>query len=120
MKIIVKFLLATIVVLQFGCKKESPSQPDNGPAIQNKAVIEGTVFYFVGGGTVELMYPPGFTLLASRWIVAPSDSIGMVYLIGMVDSSYIDKRVRASGTVVKYTILKSCPEFFCADIGFAC
>ena len=63
-------------------------------------IIEGTVFYFMGGGTVEMPYPPGYRLLYAHWVTPSSDSAsGPVYLEGTVDSSFVDKHVRVVGQV---------------------
>ena len=61
--------------------------------------LEGTVFYFVGGGTVEMPYPPGYQLLYAHWVTQTSDSnAGPVYLNGIDDSSLVNKHVRVTGT----------------------
>ncbi len=86
----------------FGCKRElqTPTQPTEDNR-QSEVTIEGTVFYFVGGGTVEMPFPEGFQLINCKWIspIAESDSGFSVYISGNIDSSYINKRIKALGTI---------------------
>lgn len=93
------FMLVSI----WGCSRESGS-PTNADTAA--VTVEGTVSYFVGGGTREMPYPPGFTLLYAQWIVSPPDSMsGRLYLVGKVDSSFIGKQVRATGEVQRITLI---------------
>ena len=67
------------------------------------STIEGIVKYKAhAGGTREAFYPSGFILTDYQWIVsAPRKNPSVLYLIGAVDSSLIDRRVRIEG---EYTI----------------
>lgn len=100
-----------------GCSHELTSPPTNVNSAPS--TVEGTVEYFVGGGTVEMSYPPGFILISAQWITPPPDSTyGRVYLVGRVDSSYIGKLVRATGKVEKVLLTGSPPsyKYYCLDI----
>jgi hypothetical protein len=91
-----------ILLLLAGCKNE-PTTPTNGYSSVNPTtvIVEGTAFYFVGGGTVEHLFPPGYQLISSKWI-SPStkpDTGFSIYLSSSIDSSYLNRRVRAFGTL---------------------
>jgi hypothetical protein len=63
-----------------------------------ESVIEGTVGYIHGGGTMEINYSPGFVLNNYRWISnGLGNSESVLYLQGFADSSYLNKRVRLIG-----------------------
>jgi len=55
MKISLIFFI--IIFFSYGCKKGAQilTEPINNGTIE--ATIEGKLFYFVGGGTVEMPYP---------------------------------------------------------------
>lgn len=92
------FLLALVLVLS-GC-----SQQLTTPA--KESIIEGTVKYLPGNGAEEVWIPPGFILNDYQWITTPIDSTnhGFIYLMGRVDSSYLDKHIRVVGKVSPSTI----------------
>lgn len=100
MKILAVFTL--VVLMQTGCKNE-PTTPKNDHSSVNPTpvIVEGTAFYFVGGGTVEHQFPAGYQLISSKWISpsTKSDTGFSVYLSTLIDSSYLNRRVRAFGTL---------------------
>jgi hypothetical protein len=101
------FLILVAVCVK--CSNESKSPTSATPTV---STIEGTVIYFEGGGTVEMIYPPGFILINYQWITPPPDSsYGMIYLVDKVDSSYIDKHVRVVGKAEKITLTGSPPSY---------
>jgi hypothetical protein len=94
-----KHLLFSIVLsfLALSCTKTTTA-PVTAPSVGQSETIEGTVFYFVGGGTVEMPYPAGYRLLYAHWVTqSPDSSAGPVYLNGIVDSSFVNKHVRVTG-----------------------
>ena len=96
--IILSFILSLLALC---CTKTTttPTTAPTAPSISQPETIEGTVFYFVGGGTVEMPYPPGYQLLYAHWVTQTSDSnAGPVYLNGIDDSSLVNKHVRVTGT----------------------
>ena len=79
--------LFIVGLLLIGC-----SGPPTTPS--EESVIEGTVIFFPGGGALEIQHLPGFILYDYQWITPPPDSThGFIYLLGRVDSSYINKHV---------------------------
>jgi hypothetical protein len=101
-----------VLFLFFGCKKNASESTDNHPiATPASPNVEGTVFYFVGGGTVEMIYPPGFRLQNYHWFNQNPDSALPVYVSGAIDSSYIDKFVRVYGTYRKTTMNGDLPGY---------
>jgi hypothetical protein len=116
-----KILSIASFFLIAGCKKDTVLPIDNNsPPINNSSVVEGTVFYFEGGGTVEMPYPPGFRIMYTQWITQTADSALPVYLSGSVDSSYIDKRVRAIGTTQKITLHGSPSSYIYSILEMKC
>ncbi len=102
-------LLIVLGIVLCGCQPKSIVGP---AAEQTKAIVQGTIVYFEGGGTVEMIYPPGFILMSAQWISPPPDSsYGMIYLEGLVDSSYIDKHVRALGTAARSVLTGPGPGY---------
>ena len=95
-------VFALIVSQLSGCKNE-PASPANDSSSVNPStvIVEGASFYFGGGGTVEHQYPPGYKLMNCKWI-SPStrtDTGFSVYLSSSLDSSYLNRRIRAFGTL---------------------
>jgi hypothetical protein len=86
-----KGLFILIILIFVGCKDQSTG-PDNNET-NGKVVVEGTVYHFMGSGK----YPPGFQLVGCKWITACVDTDTYPYISGIVDSSYINKDVRAIG-----------------------
>lgn len=100
-----KIVCALTILFFVGCKKDTvTSVDDNLPLATRSSIIEGTVYYCEGGGTVEMPYPEGFRMKSIQWITQTADSALPVYLSGAVDSSYVNKHVRAFGTVQKKTL----------------
>ncbi len=98
-----------LVFVCTGCSREStsPTSPTS-----NTSTIEGTVVYFEGGGTVEMPYPAGFILTNYQWITSPPDSsYGRIYLLGKVDTSFINKRVHVVGTASIEHLTGSPPSY---------
>ncbi len=103
------FSLMVFGIVLCGCQAKSVVEP---AAVQTKAIVRGTVFHFEGGGTVEMTYPPGFILMNPQWISQPPDSsYGRIYLEGVVDSSYIGKRVRALGLATRSVLTGNPPSY---------
>jgi|GEM_PF-4513692 len=101
-----KTLLLLLLLALISCKS-NPTNPGSAPI---PITVEGTVYYFGGGGTVELQYPAGFRLTDCKWINSPGDSNAQPYISGIVDSSYIDKQIRVVGlldTVTFYQQLET-------------
>ena len=95
-------VFTVLVSLLAGCKNE-PTTPKSGSSslTPTTAVVEGTASYFVGGGTVEHQFPAGYRLIGSKWI-SPSTKLDTgfsIYLSSSIDSSYLNRRVRAFGTL---------------------
>ena len=91
-----------MVLMLMGCEKESTAPKDvSSSANSSLVIVEGTAIYFVGGGTVEHIFPAGYMLIGSEWISPSnrSDSGFSVYLSVSMDSSYLNRRVRAFGTL---------------------
>jgi len=102
-------LFSIIMFVCSGCSHESP--PPTSPT-SNTSTIEGTVTYFAGGGTVEMPYPEGFVMMNCQWITSPPDSsYERIYLVGKVDSSFIDKHVHVVGTVLREELTGSPPLY---------
>jgi hypothetical protein len=98
---------ASIVAIMFalifsGCTTQ-PTTPkyDYSPPAPASVAAEGTIVYFVGGGTVEEFRPAGYQLIQTKWISgsANSDTGHAIYLSGQIDSSNIGRRARAFGTL---------------------
>jgi len=91
--------LFIVGLLLLGCSGQ-PTTPSE------ESIIEGTVKYFPGGGTIGMPFPLVFILTDYQWITAPSWLVSPfpsdllhhvypgIYLKGIVDSSYFDKRVK--------------------------
>lgn len=105
MKALRTVLFVNLSLIWLGCSN-NPTSPGN----LGKVTVEGTVQYFVGGGTVEMPYPPGFILVDVRWITAPVCGGGF-YLAGKVDSSFIGKSVRATGKLDTVSLTGSPPSY---------
>ncbi len=92
------------IVFFSGCVNGSSTQTSNSePQIATTPVAEGTVYYFSGGGTREMPYPPGFQLADIYWISPPTDRQNQVYLSGVVSSTHVNRRVRVFGSVTTVT-----------------
>ncbi len=103
----ISFAIITSALL-LGCHPESINQP----ADHAKSIVQGTISYFEGGGTVEMIYPPGFILMSPQWITQPPDSpYGRIYLAGIVDSSAVGRHVRAVGTASRTILTGSPPSY---------
>ena len=93
----------TLIVSQLaGCKNESTTPTNASSSVNSSTVIvEGIAFYFSGGGTVEHPYPPGYKLMSCKWISPSSkpDTGFSIYLSSSLNSSYLNRRVRAFGTL---------------------
>ncbi len=93
------------LVLCSGCAKEiaSPNAPlgSRSPTVEASVIVEGTVFYFEGGGTRESQWPPGYQLVHSRWVYPLSrpDTGFAIYLSDPMLTSYVGERARAYGTL---------------------
>jgi hypothetical protein len=95
-KSIIVFVFA---LLASGCTNESTNPIKlHSPT---KVIVEGSVYYFVGGGTVEIQLPEGYQLRNSKWISpsTKSDTGFSIYLSGSIDPSYLNKRGQAFGTL---------------------
>jgi len=90
------FLVLVLLMSSVNCQKASVT-PTETPAI-----AQGTLVYFEGGGTTEIMYPPGYILMNCHWIDQDRDSSGRLYLDWTVDSAYINKFVEVQGTLTYY------------------
>jgi len=90
---------------------DRPSAGTNFNEIENdESLIEGTVAYLdgSGGGTMEIFYPAGFILKDYLWVFNnPNYSAQVLYLIGSIDKSYINRRVKIVG---KYQIPRKNPN----------
>ena len=85
-----------------GCGHQTTTQKFNNSVGNNaKVTVEGVAIYFEGGGTVEHQFPPGFQLIECKWISLPSklESKYFTYLSGSIDTIYLNRRVRAVGTL---------------------
>jgi hypothetical protein len=87
-------LIATTAAFLLSCSKPTEVQSDG-------AKLDATVGYFLSevavGGELD---PSGFTLVDRRWYSdEPSYSYHRVYAAGMIDSSYLQKRVSIAGRV---------------------
>ncbi len=93
------FTVLFLTVALLGCDKQSTNS-------LSPSILEGTVKHLPGGGTVEDHFEmPGFVLTEYQWITPPPDSThGLIYLIGKVDTSYINKDVRVAGKVISSTL----------------
>lgn len=93
-------IIIIFVLLTWGCSKEQITPPNYNPSFKNTPVIvDGTIFYFEGGGTVEMQLPAGIQLIHSRWILpsAKSDTGFSIYLSGTINASYFNKQIRVFG-----------------------
>lgn len=95
MKICVIVILFSL--LSQGCTNE-PTIPLKLHS-PSKVIVEGTVFYFVGGGTAEIQFPSGYQLINSKWLPPStwSDTGFSIYLSGSIGSSFLNKHARAFG-----------------------
>ncbi len=104
--ICVVFLLAFIT---FSCADMLPTEvspygtrPSGGVAQVSRqhVVVDGTLFYFAGGGTVEIMYPPGYILRDPKWI-SPSGGAAdfPLFVSGNLDTAFTGDSVRVYGVV---------------------
>ncbi len=74
-------------------------QQDAEVGSPNRSSVEGIVEYVEGGGTREAYYPEGFVLTRCDWIRNAPRYSGEVYLVGPVDSSFINKDVHIEGRI---------------------
>jgi len=86
-------VLITLLIIQVGCQ-QGPTSPYYG-----QAIVEGTVGYYPPtiaiGGEAD---PSGFILNEYRWVWNTSSTVpSRLYIEGIVDSSYLNVRVRLSG-----------------------
>jgi hypothetical protein len=95
-------IVILVVLIFWGCTNQ-PTTPkyDYSPPAPVSVVAEGTIVYFVGGGTVEEFRPAGYELTQTKWIAGSSnsDTGRAIYLSGQIDSSNIGRRARAFGTL---------------------
>jgi len=101
-------------LLSSGCTNE-PTTPLKLHS-PTKVIVEGTVFYFVGGGTVEIQFPPGYQLINSKWLSPStrSDTGFSIYLSGSIGSSFLNKHARVFGR------LDSIPVYYSLNKSIAC
>jgi hypothetical protein len=100
MKILKHILLFVSYIVSLNCQKES--SPSSTTPNDTFGIAQGTLMYFVGGGTVEIQNPAGYILRSYRWVDKNRDSSGFLYLNWTVDSSYIDKFVQVEGNLTYY------------------
>ncbi|HTP12020.1 MAG TPA: hypothetical protein VMM37_00245 [Bacteroidota bacterium] len=110
---ILSLMAAFALVLVAGCWREVECPTGINPPTtdQVRAVAEGFVICFNGGGTVEISYPPGLRLAKRRWLTLCSDTTLPIYLTGVVDSSSIGRWVRAYGCATKTKLCGSVPTY---------
>ena len=89
--------LSVMMIVIFGCKKAT-TEPANTET-SGDVTVQGNVFYNVGEGPREFISPRGFELLNCKWIIPPlpADSGSTISLTGVVDSSYLNMHVQATG-----------------------
>ena len=70
------------------------------PVTKQHVIVDGTLFYFVGGGTAEIMYPPGYVLRNATWI-SPSGGAAFfpLFVSGNLDTTLTGSAVRVCGVV---------------------
>lgn len=63
------------------------------------SIVDGIVSYHGGGNTRETHYHAGFVLTYPRWGAnGPEHPAAVIYLIGAIDSSYMNRHIRVEGT----------------------
>lgn len=91
-------IILSIVFVQ-GCTNGSSIQTKSiEPPKSDAVIVEGTVLYSSGGGTREMLYPPGYVLANIQWVTPTLDSPSPVYVSGVVGSGHVNKHVRVFGT----------------------
>jgi len=77
----------------------SVSSP-KGERSNQYSVAEGVVGYRGEGNVRETHYSSGFILESREWIVnPPPERRDVVYLVGAIDSSYLNRAVRVKGLI---------------------
>ena len=104
-----KCAVLLLVFSMFSCTEIPPTEvspygtrPSGGvaPVSKQHVIVDGTLFYFVGSGTVEIVYPPGYILNDATWIFPSGGAASFpLFVSGTLDTALTGDTVRVYGVV---------------------